>query len=189
MFTGNETPVDEFAFLSERYCLSDLVVGLRTPCPCGRTNNPWNMESVVQVSCIEPDPPPCNRAYGSLLYLQCKIIIEGPCVETTVFLSAMPQGKENLVQLQSIWGTLLAEPEVRFTLLLIIVSNLFLKYRMVHSFTCAGVLPAQYIKLSQFVGMGQVGHGYMKKGKNRAKYNHLTWAIIRYRPFLLLFCG
>ena len=37
---------------------------------------------------------------------------------------------------------------------------------MVHNFTCAGVLPTQYIKLSKFMGMGRLGHGYMKKGMN-----------------------
>ena len=37
-------------------------------------------------------------------------------------------------------------------------------YRMVHGFTCAGVLPTQYIKFSEFAGMGHVGHGYIKKG-------------------------
>lgn len=36
---------------------------------------------------------------------------------------------------------------------------------MVHSFTCAGILPSQYIKMSTFMGMGHVGHGYMKKGR------------------------
>ena len=35
---------------------------------------------------------------------------------------------------------------------------------MVHSFTCAGVLPTQYIKMCTFAGVGHVGYGYMKKG-------------------------
>ncbi len=38
---------------------------------------------------------------------------------------------------------------------------------MVHSLTCAGVLPVQYIKLSKFAGIGHVGHGYMKKGTKK----------------------
>ena len=37
--------------------------------------------------------------------------------------------------------------------------------RLVHSFTCAGILPAQYIKFCEFGGMGHVGHRYMKKSK------------------------
>lgn len=36
---------------------------------------------------------------------------------------------------------------------------------MIHSFTCAGILPTQYIKLCTFAGIGRVGHGYIKKGK------------------------
>lgn len=50
IYTGNTNPVDETAFLTERHCLNDLVQGLKTPCPCGRTCNPWAMESIVQVS-------------------------------------------------------------------------------------------------------------------------------------------
>ena len=34
---------------------------------------------------------------------------------------------------------------------------------MVYSLTCAGVLPVQYMELSEFAGIGVVGHGYMKK--------------------------
>lgn len=36
--------------------------------------------------------------------------------------------------------------------------------RMVHSFTSAGILPTQYMKLSMFAGIGVVKHGYMSKG-------------------------
>ena len=36
--------------------------------------------------------------------------------------------------------------------------------RVVHSFTCAGVIQTQYIKFCTFVGMGHVEYGYMKKG-------------------------
>ena len=37
--------------------------------------------------------------------------------------------------------------------------------RLVHSFTCAGILSAQYIKFCECGGMGHVGHRYMKKSK------------------------
>ncbi len=43
---GNPKLEDEAAFLTERCCLSDLVDGLKSSCPCGLTSNP---ESVVQV--------------------------------------------------------------------------------------------------------------------------------------------
>jgi len=35
---------------------------------------------------------------------------------------------------------------------------------MIHSITCAGVLPTQYTKNSNLVGMGHVGYHYMDKG-------------------------
>ena len=35
----------------------------------------------------------------------------------------------------------------------------------VHSSTCAGILPTQYMKFSMFAGMGGVDHRYMEKGK------------------------
>ncbi len=38
-------------------------------------------------------------------------------------------------------------------------------FRMVHAFTCAGMLPSQYDHMSQFVGIGCVGHNYIRRGK------------------------
>ncbi len=35
---------------------------------------------------------------------------------------------------------------------------------MVHSFTCAGIIPSQYIHLSTFAGLGTVGHAYIRRG-------------------------
>ena len=35
---------------------------------------------------------------------------------------------------------------------------------MIHSFTCSGILPSQYIHLSQFAGLGTVGHAYIRQG-------------------------
>ena len=37
-------------------------------------------------------------------------------------------------------------------------------YRLVHSFTCAGVLQTQYIKLSSFAGLGTVKNSYIRQG-------------------------
>lgn len=43
--------------------------------------------------------------------------------------------------------------------------------KFVHSFTCAGILPSQYINFSQFAGIGNVGHKYIKQGVyNRRGY-------------------
>ncbi len=41
---------------------------------------------------------------------------------------------------------------------------LIYSYRMVHSFTCAGIIPSQYIHLSMFAGLGTVGHAYIRRG-------------------------
>ena len=46
-------------------------------------------------------------------------------------------------------------------------------YRMVHSFTCAGVIPTQYMKMSKFLGMGSVGPGYINKGQKYFLLIHL----------------
>lgn len=37
---------------------------------------------------------------------------------------------------------------------------------MVHAFTCAGVIPTQYIKMSLFAGIGSVKHAYAYHGYN-----------------------
>lgn len=39
-----------------------------------------------------------------------------------------------------------------------------LLFRMVHAFTCAGMLPSQYTHLSEFAGVGVVGHAYIRRG-------------------------
>ena len=36
--------------------------------------------------------------------------------------------------------------------------------RMIHGFTCAGMLPTQYIKMSRFAGIGTIKRGYISKG-------------------------
>ena len=41
----------------------------------------------------------------------------------------------------------------------------FLICRLVHAFTCAGILPSQYISFCNFAGMGVVGHWYIRQGK------------------------
>ena len=97
-------------------------------------------------------------------FLCVHIIAEGPCVEALVYLSALSQGEEDLVQLQSLWCPLPAESEVWPCLSVAYLFYILTIPRMVHAFTCAGVLPTQYIKMSTFAGIGHVGHGYMKKG-------------------------
>ena len=44
---------------------------------------------------------------------------------------------------------------------------------MVHSFTCAGMLPSQYIHMAQFSGIGTVGHAYIRHGKSTCRNAHV----------------
>ena len=41
-------------------------------------------------------------------------------------------------------------------------------HRLVHGFTCAGVLPTQYINFAKFSGTGSVGYGYIRQGNCHA---------------------
>ena len=52
VFVGNDSPnhEDEAAFLTERHCLTDLLEGLKLPCPCGISHNAWALSTVVQAS-------------------------------------------------------------------------------------------------------------------------------------------
>ena len=49
-----------------------------------------------------------------------------------------------------------------FALAFIIV---FLRGRLVHAFTCAGILPSQYIHFCQFATLGVVGKWYIQQGE------------------------
>ena len=60
--------------------------------------------------------------------------------------------------------------------------------RFVHSFTCAGILPSQYINFSQFAGIGNVGHKYIKQGGMCIFLKVLT---LSYEQYILVYnrCG
>ena len=49
MYTDGVSSEEQSLFIIERHCFSDLVEGLSTQCPCGKTSAPWVLESVVQV--------------------------------------------------------------------------------------------------------------------------------------------
>ncbi|XP_064383612.1 uncharacterized protein LOC135332186 isoform X1 [Halichondria panicea] len=48
--------------------------------------------------------------------------------------------------------------------------------KMVHSFTCAGIIPSQYIHLSMFAGLGTVGHAYIRRVYNNNSYLEIVAA-------------
>ena len=38
-------PEEEEAFLTEKHCFTDLLDGMKTPCPCGISHNAWLLSS------------------------------------------------------------------------------------------------------------------------------------------------
>jgi hypothetical protein len=50
VYVGDECPEDRAMFVTEKCCFTDLVNGLSSPCLCGQTMKPWQLESVTQVS-------------------------------------------------------------------------------------------------------------------------------------------
>ena len=49
---------------------------------------------------------------------------------------------------------------------------------MVHAFTCAGVLPSQYDHMSQFAGIGCVGHNYIRRSKLVTYSRYLCFTML-----------
>ena len=50
MYTDDDDTDDSSLFICERYALTDLLDGLKTPCTCGMAKNPWMLDSTIQVS-------------------------------------------------------------------------------------------------------------------------------------------
>lgn len=48
IYVGTSAPDQETCFLTEQYCLHDLLKGLETSCPRGKSSNAWRC-SVLQV--------------------------------------------------------------------------------------------------------------------------------------------
>ena len=49
MYSGDEDVDDSSLFICERHALTDLLDGLKAPCSCGTTCNPWTLDSTIQV--------------------------------------------------------------------------------------------------------------------------------------------
>ena len=49
VYTDDGCSDDEFLFITERYCLTDLINGLASPCDYGLTRSPWIVGLLVQV--------------------------------------------------------------------------------------------------------------------------------------------
>ena len=94
---GDDHPEDQALFVTERCCLSNLVEGLASPCPCGLTIKPWALESDIQVR---------NSPF---IGVACELLVYGlerACVASVIFLPPLPSAKEDLVKLESAQWTL-----------------------------------------------------------------------------------
>ena len=52
MYVHDTVPEDGTCFVTERHCLSYLMDGLASPCPCGMTNNPWVLSLLFRYGSI-----------------------------------------------------------------------------------------------------------------------------------------
>ena len=78
-------------------------------------------------------------------------------------LSSVPS-QAKLVQFSCVRESLFSEPEVSSIWSSHHMMQHIFSCRLVHSFTCAGMLPVQYSKLSRFAGLGVLGTSYISHG-------------------------
>ena len=98
---------------------------------------------------------------------------EWSCAASGVCLPLLPE-QEELGQFPSVQWPLLSEPKVRATTLPFSSATWFYFFRLIHSFTCAGMLPVQYTKFSQFAGLGVLGTSYILRGMFMCMYIIVT---------------
>ena len=156
MYDGNELPEEENMFISEQHCFADLLEGLASSCPCGMTRKAWMLESVTQV-CIN---------YGCSIKWTCILLHRrAMCF---VYSSAADDvtGRREHGQAPGYLGVIIWSTKSRFinVVMAMVVRDCNSLRRMIHGFTCAGMLPTHYIKMSRFAGIGTAKHGYISKG-------------------------
>ena len=154
IYTGDVVGGDSCLFVTERHTFNDLVEGLSAPCTCGMARNPWNVESTTQVYTCKMD------VY--FVKFTCVFLIERSCAASGVYLLSMP-AQENLVKFSCVRKSLSCEPEVCLNYIVHFYYTFCYLYRLVHSFTCAGMLPVQYSKFSQFAELGVLGTSYISR--------------------------
>ncbi|KAL5509808.1 hypothetical protein EMCRGX_G005238 [Ephydatia muelleri] len=54
----------------------------------------------------------------------------------------------------------------------------FIQVRLIHAFTCAGMLPQQFVSFCNFAGIGQIKKHYMHTMYNRLKYRDVVKGIV-----------
>ena len=76
------------------------------------------------------------------------------------------QSKEVVGKFKGSWRKIPGESEVIGIFLhFLLMYFLTIVFRLIHGFTCAGILPTQYLHFSQFAGIGVVGKWYIQAGK------------------------
>ena len=86
-----------------------------------------------------------------------------------VYLPSMST-QANLVQFSCVLKQVSSEPKVCLCVPCVHATTHFL-CRLVHSFTCAGMLPVQYSKFTQFAGLGVLGTSYISRSKHLISTN------------------
>ena len=49
IYTSDDSVDESRLFICERHALADLMEGLKTPCSCGMSSNPWTVDSIIQL--------------------------------------------------------------------------------------------------------------------------------------------
>lgn len=108
IYTDGASSEEQSLFVTERHCLSDLVEGLTTQCPCGVTRAPWVLESVVQVQTCGM----CTNQYYNMCVL-IKYMPERTCDTSYFLLSSLQEAKTYMVQFPCACGSLFGQSKVR----------------------------------------------------------------------------
>ena len=175
IYTADTTPADSKLFIGEYHALPDLLDGLKTPCSCGMSSHPWVMESVIQVCSFIYYLLTCTRIttndvsviainfmYRRGMWYGCSFAVGG-------VISTEERGPVPVSFLAITWWTKSKHTHVRVNHTCVYVYTVTLLpllciLRLVHSFTCAGMLQTQYIKFSLFAGFGTVKNAYIRQG-------------------------
>ena len=87
------------------------------------------------------------------------------------FLAAVAIDKGGLGPVQECWVVFTSpiKSVLLFLVCMTCVTYMYITCRLVHGFTCAGVLPTQYINFARFADLGRMGHAYIRQG-NQLSY-------------------
>ena len=75
---------------------------------------------------------------------------------------SMPKAEANMVYFSDTCTALRSQSEA--SIIHVETINSDNDCKMIHRFTCAGVLPSQYKNMSQFAGIGTIGDSYIREG-------------------------